>query len=235
MSEIIVKDKEVVIPGQVLATGMDYLPANGTLREKDNIISLQVGLVNLSGRLIKVIPLTGPYIPKKEDVVIGEVADITLNGWRIDIGCAYQANLMVRDAVAEFVERGSDLTAYHNYGDYVIAKITNISGAKFMDLTLKGPGLRKLTEGKIIKIIPSKVPRVIGKKGSMISMIKDKTNTKILVGQNGLVWISGIEPKDEIRAIAAIKMIDEQSQTEGLTEKIEKFLSGGKNDVQKKK
>ncbi len=234
MSEILVKDKDVVIPGQTLATGMDYLPANGTLREEEKIISSQVGLVNLNGRLIKVIPLTGPYIPKKDDVVIGKVVDITLNGWRLDIGCAYHANISLRDGVEEFVERGSDLSQYYNYGDYVMAKITNISSSKLIDLTIKGHGLRKLTEGQVMKITPSKVPRVIGKQGSMISLIKEKTNTKILVGQNGWVWISGQDPEKEIKAMNAIKIVNEESQTDGLTDKIDKYL-GGKNDIQKKK
>lgn len=232
MSELLVKDKEVVIPGQILSTGMDYLPSNGALRQENNIISLQVGLVNLNGRLIKVIPLTGPFIPKREDVVIGKIVDITPSSWRVDIECPYLANLSLRDAVAEFVERGQDLSQYFNYGDYIMAKICNINGMKLIDLMMKGPGLRKLTEGRIIKITPSRVPRVIGKQGSMISMIKEKTNTKILVGQNGLVWISGLDPENEIKAVKAIKIIDEESQTEGLTDKIEKFLSGGKNGIQ---
>ncbi len=224
MSEITVKDKDVVFPGQVLATGMDYLPANGTLRQEEKIISLQVGLVNLNGRLIKVIPLTGPYLPRRDDVVIGKIIDVLPTGWRVDIGTAYGATLYIKDAVSEFVERGVDLTQFYDYDDFVMARISNINGLKLIDLSLKGPGLRKLTDGKIIKITPSKVPRIIGKQGSMISMIKEKTNTKILVGQNGYVWVSGIEPEKERLAIEAINMINDESQVEGLTDRIEKFL-----------
>ncbi|MBU0930014.1 MAG: exosome complex protein Rrp4 [Nanoarchaeota archaeon] len=228
MSEILVKDKDIVIPGQLLATGMDYLPASGTLRDSDKIVSSIIGIASLNGRLIKIIPLTGPYVPRRDDVVIGKVVDIGFSGWRVDIGWAYQANLSIRDATQEFVEKGSDLTQYYNYGDYIMTRITNVAGSKIIDLGMRGPGLRKLTEGRLIKIIPSKVPRVIGKQGSMITMIKENTNSRILVGQNGFVWISGVNPEDETRAIEAIKMIDQESQTDGLTESIEKFLKGEK-------
>ena len=228
MSELLVKAKDIVIPGQLLATGMDYLPASGTFRDADKIVSNLIGIASINGRLIKIIPLTGPYVPRRDDVVIGKVVDIGFSGWRIDIGWAYEANLSVKDAVQEFVERGSDLTQFYNYGDYVMSRITNVAGSKIIDLGMRGPGLRKLTDGRIIKIIPAKVPRLIGKQGSMITMIKENTNSKILVGQNGLVWLSGVTPEDELKAIEAIKIIDEQSQSDGLTEKIEKFLKGEK-------
>lgn len=228
MSEILVKDKDIVIPGQLLATGMDYLPASGTLRDADKIVSSIIGIANINGRLIKIIPLTGPYVPRRDDVVIGKVVDIGFSGWRVDIGWAYEANLSIRDATQEFIEKGTDLTQFFNYSDYIMARITNVAGSKIIDLGMRGPGLRKLTDGRLIKITPSKVPRVIGKQGSMITMIKDNTNCRILVGQNGFVWVSGVNPEDEIKAIEAIKMIDQESQTDGLTEHIEKFLKGEK-------
>jgi len=89
-------------------------------------------------------------------------------------------------------------------------------------LTMKEPMARKLKGGVTIRITPSKVPRLIGKEGSMINTIKEKTGTVIRVGQNGVVWISG-EKVD--KAIKAIKMIEEKSHIIGLTEEISKLLS----------
>ena len=144
-------------------------------------------------------------------------------GWRIDINCAYTAMLSVKDATSEFVVKGSDLTRYFDLGDYVVTKISNVTSQKLVDLTMKGPGLYKLREGRIIEVNPYKVPRIIGKAGSMVTMIKDATKTRITVGQNGLVHIQG-EPKDEIKAVNAIKMIEEESHISGLTEKIKAYL-----------
>lgn len=232
MSEVLVQDKEIVLPGQILATGMDYLPASGTFRDNDKIVSCLIGMANLNGRLIKIIPLTGPYVPRTDDVVIGKVVDIGFSGWRVDFGWAYEGNLSVKDATQEFIERGADLTQYFNYSDYIMARITNVAGSKIIDLSMRGPGLRKLTEGRIIKITPAKVPRVIGKQGSMITMIKESTNCRILVGQNGLVWVSGVNPEDETKAIEAIRMVNDESQSDGLTEKIQKFLGASIKKVE---
>ncbi len=224
MGEIKVQDKQIVVPGEVLAEGMDFLPANGTFREGEKIIASQIGLANLSGRLIKIIPLTGRYIPRRDDVVIGKIVDIGMSGWRVDIGFAYEANLNLKDGSSDFIERKADLTQYYNYGELIMAVILYSNGSKIIDLGMKGPGLRKLTGGRIIQIIPAKVPRVIGKQGSMITMIKEKTECYILVGQNGRVWISGADPRKELIAVNAIRKIDEECMVDGLTDRIKEFL-----------
>ena len=92
-------------------------------------------------------------------------------------------------------------------------------------MTLKSRGLGRLDGGRIIKINPHKVPRVIGKEGSMINLIKDKTRTEITVGQNGFIWIKG-DAEGENKAEETIKLIVQESTSSGLTEKIEKFLEG---------
>ena len=58
----------------------------------------------------------------------------------------------------------------------------------------------------------------------MITMIKDATDCKIIVGQNGRIWIHGVDPDKEIVATAAIMKIEHESHTEGLTDRIKEFL-----------
>jgi len=170
-----------------------------------------------------VIPLTGKYIPKIGDTVIAEVVDMSFSGWYLDIGGPYEATLMIKD-VSEFVDRDDDLSQFYNFGDLVIAKVSKITRHSNINLTTKGPGLRKIKGGKVISITPSKVPRVIGKQGSMVQLLKEKTNCKIIVGQNGKVWIEGRNPNDELLATEAILMIEQESHTDGLTDKIKAFL-----------
>ena len=230
MADLIVKDKEVVVPGQVLAKGMEYLPANGTYREGNEIKALQIGMVTLSGRLIKLIPLKGVYIPKVNDVVIGRIIDVGINNWLVDIGFSNLAGLSLRDATSQYIVRGADLSNYYKFDDYIIAKVTKVTKDKLIDLTTKGRGLRKLDEGIIIKVTPVKVPRIIGKGGSMISMIKEKTNCKIMVGQNGVIWLCGQEPEKEKLAIDAIYFIEKNAHVEGLTDIVKDFLEGKKGE-----
>ena len=163
-------------------------------------------------------------MPRADNTVIGEIVDIGLNGWRVNIGWAYEANLSVRDATSDFVERRTDLTQFLNYGDIIVAKVTYVMGSKLIDLSMRGPGLKKLFGGLIIQITPAKVPRVIGKEGSMISLLKEKTDCRITVGQNGRVWISGADPKKELIVVRAIRKIADESTSEGLTDHIKEFL-----------
>lgn len=222
-SKLLVKDKEIVIPGQELAQGLDYLPSQGAFREEDKIISNYLGLVSINERFIKVIPLTGRYLPKVNDLVIGRVTDIGFYGWTLDIGCAYHAVLSIRET-SGFIERNDDLTKYYDYGDLVVAKIVKVTKQKSIDLTTKGPGLKKLIGGKIIEVTPSKVPRMIGKQGSMISMIKEASNCNMIIGQNGRVWVKGENTDQEILVTNIILKIEQESHIDGLTDKIKKML-----------
>jgi len=225
MTEVLVKDKSVVVPGEELAKGMDYLPGFGTYRKDDRIIASRLGIMNVDGRALKIIPVSGSYIPKKNDVIIGEVIDVTMNGWRIDTDSAYTAMLMLKDGSSEYIARGADLTAYFNLGDYLVCKITKVTTQKLVDLTMKGPGLQKLAGGRIISVNPYKVPRIIGKQGSMVTLIKQATGCKVIVGQNGLIWLQG-DPKKEVLAAKTIKKIEKESHHQGLTEKIKQWLGG---------
>ena len=222
--DLIIGEKEIVIPGQVIAESMEYLPGDNVIREKEKLIATRVGIVNVSGRLIKLVPLAGPYVPKRDDVVIGKVTSIGFSGWRVDIGWAFEANLSVKDAVSDFVRKGADLTKYFDHGDYVMTQIFNVASMKIIDLTMRGPGLRKLEDGRIIKVGSTKVPRIIGKQGSMITMIKEHTGCKILVGQNGYIWLSGDDPIKEDLALRAIYKVEKESSMSGLTDTLKEFL-----------
>ena len=223
MSEILVKDKDISVPGEVLGIGMDILPGAGTYRIGENIMANRLGLVMLEGRTIKLLPLSGRYMPKTGDTIICKVIDVGFNGWRLDTNSAYSAMLSMKDATSEFIARGANLTQYYDLGDYIVCKIANVTSQKLIDVTMKGPGLRKLKGGRVIEVDSHKVPRIIGKQGSMVTRIKDATKSNISVGQNGLIWIDA-EPSSELKAINAIRKIEKESHLSGLTDKIKSFL-----------
>ena len=227
MSKINVKDKDIAVPGEILAVGMESFPGIGTYREGENIIAVRLGLVQLDGRTIKLIPLSGRYIPQKYDTIICKVIDVSMNGWRMDTNSPYSAMLSMKDATSQFIPRGADLKKFYDIGDNVVCKIFNVTSQKLVDITMKGMGLSKLKGGRIINVSSNKVPRIVGKQGSMVSMIKQATKCNITVGQNGLIWIDG-SPKGELLAVNAIRKIEEESHLSGLTEKIEEFLNKNK-------
>ena len=224
MEELKVKEKDIVIPGELLAEGMGYMPGQNTYRKGEKVYSKVLGLVYLSGRAIKICPLAGPYILKVGDKIIGKIIDIAMTGWRVETNTAYSAMLNIKDATTRYVRRDEDLSKIMGIGDYVVVKITKVTSQRLIDLTMKEPGLRKIVGGRIIKINSQKVPRVIGKEGSMVSLIKQKTKCEISIGQNGLVWIKGT-PEMERLAEEAVHLVEKDSHLKGLTEKIGEFLT----------
>lgn len=229
-SKLLVQDRGIAVPGEVLAEGMEYLPSQGTYRHGDVIRAAMLGLVRVEGKILKLIPLSGRYMPKVGDIVVGQVDDILMSGWRINMNCAYSAVLPLKDATPQYIEKGEDLTKYFALGDWVVTKISNVTSQKLIDVSMRGPGLKKLIGGRVFSVGAQKVPRIIGKEGSMLSMIKQATSCRVVVGQNGNVWISG-EPKREHIAVSAIRMIEQQSHIPGLTDRVKIFLDDQLKDL----
>ena len=220
------KERKMIVPGEVAATGQNFLPGENTKRDGKDIIATRFGLLDVDDRLIKVIPLSGTYLPRRGNVIIGKVVDITYNGWLIDIDSPYSAFLPIIECKG-FISKKDDLSLVYNYGEMVIAKVIGVKG-KGVDLTTRERGFHKIEEGIIVRINSNKVPRVIGKQGSMINLIKEYTGCNIVVGQNGIVWIRGESIESELLAKEAIKMITERSFIDGLTDKVKEFLEQNK-------
>ena len=108
--ELLVKNKEIVVPGDKIATGMSFLPGKGAYRKDSDIYSDIVGVISVDGKVIKLVPLSGTYTPKINDRVIGKVIDVLMSGWRITFGSPYSSILPIKDATSEFIPRGADLT-----------------------------------------------------------------------------------------------------------------------------
>lgn len=236
MGKLLVNDKDIVTPGEELAVGMDFLPAFGVFRENEKLIASRVGIVNVSGRLVKLIPLVGRYAPRRDDVVIGKILDMTMSSWFVDINHFSDAVLSLKE-VREFIPRGVELANYYSYNDWIIARVINVSKSKMVEISMRGPGLGRLDKGRIVKLNPAKIPRVIGRQASMINMVKDMTKCNIFVGQNGYIWLRGDDPEKERIAVETLHYIERESHQSGLTEKVKEFLeknTGGK-DVHKKK
>lgn len=222
-SRLLVQDHDVVVPGEVLAEGIEYLPSQGTYRKDEKIYANQTGLLIVEGKVLKTIPLAGSYLPKRYDVIIGKVIDILMTGWRFDTNSPYSAVLPLKDATFDYIKKGADLTSYFALDEYVMCKIIQVTSQNLVDVSMKGPGLRKLKGGRIIKVNPMKVPRVIGKRGSMVGMIKQATGCQISVGQNGLIWLDG-EPEQVILATESIRKIEAEAHVAGLTERMKAWL-----------
>jgi len=221
--------REIVIPSQLLGDAKNNKAGRGTFIENGKIYSEMLGILSKRSNYIDVISLKGRYDAIEGDFVIGIVEEAMASSWLVDINAPYPALLHVNEVPWD-VEFG-ETEKYLNHGDSIMAKILQVDVEKKLQITLKDRNLYKIRGGYITYIEPSKVPRLIGKKGSMISLLKKYTRCRIFVGQNGRIWIDGAE-SDIAKVIYAIRKIEEESLAFGLTNRIEELLKKDIKDVQ---
>jgi exosome complex component RRP4 len=212
--------REVVVPGELLAISSKKAGL-GTYSEGGKIFASQLGIKTVRPDSISVVPLAGQYIPVTGDLVVGKIVDVGFSNWLVDINSPYPSPLHVNE-VPWRVEFG-ETRKFMSVGDIVLLMIVGVDETMRIRVSMQEHGLRKLTGGMVIEVSPSKVPRVIGKNGSMIQMLKNMTSCRIYVGQNGRIWIDG-ELDSIVRAVQAIKMIEDEAHNQGLTEKVKALL-----------
>jgi exosome complex component RRP4 len=233
---ILLEKRQVVAPGDLIAEG-DYIAGDNTYKEKEKIYASRVGILEYETKRVDVVALKSFYIPRMEDIVIGTITEVGFNGWMVDINSPYPALLRASDVLSRpFKPQKDDLPQVLDAGDLVVAKIASYDRTHDPQLTVAEPGLGKVTRGQILKVTPTKIPRIIGRKGSMISAIKQETGCNIILGVNGVVLITGKTLEDEQLAMKAILKIEAESHTTGLTDRITQMLKeentkkGGKTE-----
>ena len=220
--------REIVIPSQLLGDVKNKKAGRGTFVEKGKIYAEVIGILNANSNYINVVPLKGRYDPIENDFVIGIVEEPMASSWLVDINAAYPALLHVNEVPWD-VDFG-ETERYLNHGDSLMAKVLRVDQEKKLQITLNDRNLYKIKGGQIIEVEPSKVPRIIGKKGSMISLLKKYTKCRIFVGQNGRIWIDGDDDGMK-KVMDTIKMIEDESLSYGLTNRIEELLKKDAKDV----
>ena len=215
------EERQIVVPGETIAKGNEFLPGEGAYRDKENVVAKRFGIVEISEKHVRVIPISGAYYPRRGNTIIGTIVDITFNGWLIDFGGAQNAFLPVAE-VPRYINK-NELREYLDFEESVIVKVWDVK-ARGVDVSMKMRGYGKIEGGMIITVNPNKVPRIIGKEGSMVKIIKSATGCDITVGQNGKVWISGESSEKEIATKKIVEFIAQNATTTGLTEKVEKLI-----------
>lgn len=221
---LVVEPKQVVAPGELLAEG-DHILGDNSYRIGNQIFSACIGLVEVDGNRVFVVPLKGGYIPRVGDLVAGRIVDIGLSGWSVDILAPYPAMLPASETPGPRGPRRRDLSETFDVGDTVLAQVLAFDRTRDPLLTIKGPGLGKVSTGRVVEISAAKIPRLIGRKGSMISMLKRETGSQITVGQNGVALVWGKTPESERLAVEAIYMVEREAHTRGLTDRIREMIA----------
>lgn len=213
-----------VIPGSVITSG-PYRPEQNVIMEGKNIVSTMVGISEIFDGTVRVIPLTGKYYPKINDLVVGKVLTNTSLSWELDLGSSYVGVLPASDVFGRnFSAHADELFSKLRPGDLVVARIANFDRTRDPLLTVSDSDLGKIDSGELVEISPSKVPRLIGKRGSMIQAIETATDSIITIGQNGRVVIACEDSDGLLKAKRAVQMVDEMAHVANLTDQVKAML-----------
>ena len=205
--------KRIVIPGELLSSNPS-LSGSGTYVSGGKVYASVCGILAQKGK-ISVHPLSGPYVPKKNDLIIGYTTVVTSSNWIFDINCPYEGLLHVMEYPIRVPSE--EMRQHFDVGDTVLLKVTDVNSEMKIELTYKDPTCRKLTKGRLHEVPYSKVSRIIGRSGAMISMLKAKTGCEIFVGGNGRIWMNGNSEDMDILT-NALKKIEADARVPGLTD-----------------
>lgn len=217
--------RQIVGPGHLLAEGK-YEAGDNVYKEDNKFYSTIVGLAELRNNVITVIPLKGFYVPSVGDMVIGKIIDVIPTAWILDIRAPWSGILFAKEYLSKPLNiMKEDIRNFLDVGEMIMAKVASFDRTKNPLLTAKGQGLGKIQKGMIIEVNPTRVPRIIGKKGSMINLLKKESGCQIYVGKNGRILISGKSREDEILVAEAIRKIELEAHISGLTDRVHEFLT----------
>lgn len=207
-------EKEVVFPGQLLSDN-GKRGGEGTYVMGGKVYASQIGIATLRNNKVCVIAFKGVYKPQPGDRVVGIVTDVKPNGYEVMLGRHLTGNLRIPN-------RREVKSLNLHVGDVIYVKIreSGLNGVTLNHLDK----LKKINEGILISIHPAKVPRLIGRRGSMINMIKKLTGCELIVGRNGMIIVRGPSPAQEFAAISAIKLVETEAHSQGLTERVENLI-----------
>jgi len=228
--------REVVVPGEVLTEDVtNFLPGRGTIlnKEKNKIISLNIGLKQIKKNYINVIPLRGFYTPRPGDKVIALVVEKNPVKYKCDINAKDFGQLKPKNTIKKGKIRGfrggaqlreEVSTEKYEIGDILVVKVLSADRLNKPELTTVGKYLGKKSGGIVITIDPPKIPRVIGRNGSMIKMLKNLTKCNIFVTQNGRIWLKGEDIAHERLLIESVHKIASEAHTIGLTDRMQDYI-----------
>ena len=212
-----------MIPGDVLYEGR-IRTGDNTHRSEGKVLASRIGLVNYNRDMVSVIALEAGFNPLTGDLVIGEVTDIRLGRWMVDIDTSEEAVLNVPDAIDAAYRPEFVMTSILDIGDTLVAKIVDLDRRRTPILSILGRGLGRVDEGFIMRLTPSKIPRLIGKKGSMVNMILRATGCNVVIGQNGRILIHGRTREQEEMAVKVINKVENEAHISGLTSRVQEYL-----------
>jgi len=195
--------KNIILPGALISE--TPIKMENTYLDNGKTFSKVIGLYDPEKK--QIIPLEGNWLPKVNDIVVGIVTSSK--------GSVYEVELFFFGRGLLIGGKFEDIK--FKTGDVIEAKVKDIEDNKTVILW----DARALRGGTLLSVKPTKVPRIVGRNNTMVEQIARITKSSIVVGTNGIIWLRG-----EFIGVAttAIKKIEREAHTEGLTDRIKNML-----------
>ena len=216
----------LVTPGEAIGASSGVRAGTGTLIVGDNIIATKVGWVKENNGVTSVDPISSAYMPRSGDLVIGIVESVRNNLWFADVNGPFNGLLPMSLAPWK-VEFGA-ARQHMDIGDIMLARVQEVDEAHNIVLTMKGVGLRRLKEGIMSKISMNHISRLRGEKDSTLRELKEVSDCRIIVAENGRVWIDGdSEGISFMRTVLELVRKDGHKAT--FSESLDSLIQGRRN------
>ncbi len=190
--------KLLVVPGEDLGDSDGMEAGHGVLPISGRLRAVKQGRVRNQGSTISVEPVHTRYIPRPSDLVIGYIEGCTNNIWFVELGAPFNAILPMSLGPGK-VEFGGTRSIM-DIGDAILCRVQEVEETHSSVVTMKGMGLRKIRSGVVEEIDPHLLGRLIGKGGESLRRLKEETECRIVVADNGRMWIDG-----ELDGILAVR------------------------------
>ena len=215
-------EQRLVTPGMAVGPSTGKRAGSGIIAAEEQFIATQLGWLKERNNTVSIDPIHAAYMPRSGDLVVGIVAEVRNNLWFMDINGSFQGLLPMSLAPWK-VEFGA-ARQHMDIGDVVLARVQEVDECHNVVLTMKGVGLRRLKQGSVEQLPVQHIDRVRGENNAMLQRIRDACDCRIMVGENGRVWIDGSSS-----GVAWARQMLHTVATEGHTRSVETILQEMEN------
>jgi len=182
-------EQRLVTPGMAVGPSAGKRAGSGIIAADDALIATQLGWLKEFNNTVSIDPINAAYIPRSGDLVVAIVAEVRNNLWFMNINGSFQGLLPMSLAPWK-VEFGA-ARQHMDIGDVVLARVQEVDECHNVVLTMKGVGLRRLNQGVVEQVPVQHIDRIRGTNNERLQRLRDLCDSRIMVGENGRVWVDG--------------------------------------------
>lgn len=219
-------EQRLVTPGMAVGPSAGKRAGSGIIAANESFIATQLGWLKENNNTISVDPIHAAYMPRSGDLIVGVVAEVRNNLWFMDINGSFQGLLPMSLAPWK-VEFGA-ARQHMDIGDVVLARVQEVDECHNVVLTMKGVGLRRLKQGAVDMLPVQHIDRVRGANNERLQRLRDASDCRIMVGENGRVWIDGTPDaiKHARNAVHAIAQSAHRTDIDTILNELETKMKG---------